>query len=52
MDMDADEVWALAEALTPGITDVWQYEDTHDADAESDSDSVGRASPSMGVRRQ
>lgn len=50
MDMDADEVWALAEALTPGITDVWQYEDTHDADAESDS--VGRASPSMGVRRQ
>lgn len=44
MDMDADEVWALAEALTPGITDVWQYE--------GDTDSVGRTSPSMGVHRQ
>lgn len=44
MDMDGDEVWALAEALTPGITDVWQFE--------GDADSVGRTSPSMGVRRQ
>lgn len=44
MDMDADEAWALAEALTPGITDVWQYE--------GDQDSVGSVSPSLGVRRQ
>ena len=44
MDMDGDEVWALAEALTPGSTDVWQFE--------GDADSVGRTSPSMGVRRQ
>ncbi|WP_230930427.1 PH domain-containing protein [Dietzia aurantiaca] len=44
MDMDADEVWALAEALTPGITDVWQYE--------GDPEDAGRTSPSMGVRRQ
>ncbi|MFN3599778.1 MAG: PH domain-containing protein [Dietzia sp.] len=42
MDMDADEVWALAEALTPGITDVWN----HDGDPDE------RASPSMGVRTQ
>ncbi|MBB1030483.1 PH domain-containing protein [Dietzia sp. SLG310A2-38A2] len=42
MDMDADEAWALAEALTPGITDVWH----HDGDPEV------RCSPSMGVRAQ
>lgn len=42
MDMDADEAWALAEALTPGITDVWN----HDGDPDE------RASPSMGVRPQ
>ncbi|WP_308161219.1 PH domain-containing protein [Dietzia psychralcaliphila] len=42
MDMDADEAWALAEALTPGITDVWNH----------DGDPDDRASPSMGVRTQ
>ena len=41
MDIDADEAWALAEALTPGITDVWNHPGDHD----------GRVSPSMGVRR-
>lgn len=40
MDMDADEVWALAEALTPGITDVWH----HDAEPGT------RVSPAMGLR--
>jgi putative membrane protein len=44
MDMDADEAWSLAEALTPGITDVWQFE--------GDAESAGRVSPSMGVRNQ
>ncbi|EYT63396.1 membrane protein [Dietzia sp. UCD-THP] len=42
VDMDADEAWALAEALTPGITDVWHH----------DGDSDVRSSPSMGVRPQ
>ncbi|MDX2355785.1 PH domain-containing protein [Dietzia sp. PP-33] len=42
MDMDADEAWALAEALTPGITDVWNHDGVADE----------RVSPSMGVRRQ
>lgn len=42
LDMDADEVWSLAEALTPGITDVWHH------DGEPDE----RVSPSMGVRRR
>ncbi|WP_235026727.1 PH domain-containing protein [Dietzia lutea] len=41
MDIDADEAWALAEALTPGITDVWHH----------DADPGGRVSPSLGVRR-
>ena len=44
MDMGADEAWALAEALTPGITVVWQFE--------AGAGPVGRVSPSMGVRRQ
>ncbi len=43
MDIHADEAWALAEELTPGITDVWFHED--------DNDAVGAVSPSMGVRR-
>ncbi|MGF0224650.1 PH domain-containing protein [Dietzia natronolimnaea] len=42
MDMDADEAWALAEALTPGITDVWNHEGDPDV----------RSSPSMGIRAQ
>ncbi len=42
MDMAADEAWALAEALTPGITDVWHHDGQPDT----------LASPSMGVRRQ
>lgn len=42
MDMAADEAWALAEALTPGITDVWHHDGQPDTPA----------SPSMGVRRQ
>lgn len=42
MDMDADEAWALAEALTPGITDVWHVEDAP----------AGKVSPSLGVRRR
>lgn len=41
MDIDADEAWALAEALTPGITDVWHH----------DTDPGVRVSPSLGVRR-
>lgn len=41
MDIDADEAWTLAEALTPGITDVWHH----------DSDPGVRVSPSLGVRR-
>lgn len=41
MDMDADEAWSLAEALTPGITDVWYAED----------EPGRRFSPSMGLRR-
>ena len=41
VDMSADEAWALAEALTPGITDVWHH------DGEPDRPS----SPSMGVPR-
>lgn len=44
VDMAADEAWALAEALTPGITDVWN----HDGEPGTDRP----ASPSMGVRRQ
>ncbi|UVE95792.1 PH domain-containing protein [Dietzia sp. B32] len=40
VDIDADEAWALAEALTPGITDVWNHAGAHE----------GRVSPSMGVR--
>ncbi|WP_194861803.1 PH domain-containing protein [Dietzia sp. SYD-A1] len=40
VDMDADEAWALAEALTPGITDVWHH----------DGDPDVRSSPSMGLR--
>ena len=40
VDMDADEAWVLAEALTPGITDVWKHDGAGD----------GRVSPSMGVR--
>lgn len=39
LDMDADEVWSLAEAMTPGITDVWFRED----------ESGLRVSPSMGL---
>lgn len=42
MDMDADEAWALAEALTPGITDVWNHQGDPDVPS----------SPSMGVRAQ
>lgn len=42
MDMDADEAWTLAEALTPGITDIW----FHDGDVDD------RFSPSLGVRRE
>lgn len=42
MDMNADEAWSIAEALTPGITDVWQFY--------GDAESAGRTSPSMGVR--
>lgn len=41
VDIDADEAWALAEALTPGITDVWHHT----------GEPGGRVSPSMGVRR-
>ncbi|MBB1013269.1 putative membrane protein [Dietzia kunjamensis] len=41
VDIDADEAWALAEALTPGITDVWHHT----------GEPAGRVSPSMGVRR-
>lgn len=41
VDMDADEAWALAEALTPGITDVWQV----------DAEPGARVSPSLGLRR-
>ena len=42
VDMDADEAWVLAEALTPGITDVWKY----------DGPTEGHVSPTMGVRRE
>jgi len=42
MDMAADEAWALAEALTPGITDVWHTEVAPDRPV----------SPAMGVRRE
>ena len=42
VDMEADEAWALAEALTPGITDVWHH---------PDEDRGAAVSPSMGVRR-
>lgn len=41
VDIGADEAWALAEALTPGITDVWHHT----------GEPGGRVSPSMGVRR-
>lgn len=41
LDIDADEAWALAEALTPGITDVWNHP----------GEASGRVSPSLGVRR-
>lgn len=41
VDMDADEAWALAEALTPGITDVWQV----------DAEPGAWVSPSLGLRR-
>ncbi|GAA1728151.1 putative membrane protein [Dietzia kunjamensis subsp. schimae] len=41
VDIDADEAWALAEALTPGITDVWHHT----------GEPGGRVSPSMGVQR-
>ncbi|KAA0919401.1 PH domain-containing protein [Dietzia sp. ANT_WB102] len=41
IDIDAGEAWSLAEALTPGITDVWNHQ----------GDDPGRVSPSMGVPR-
>lgn len=41
VDMDADEAWTLAEALTPGITDVWV----------GSAPSGLRVSPSLGVGR-
>jgi len=42
MDLDADEAWSMAEALTPGITDVWQFT--------GDAESVRKSSPTLGVR--
>lgn len=39
MDIAADEAWTLAEALTPGITDIWHHE----------GDVDGKFSPSLGV---
>ena len=48
IDMDADEAWALAETLTPGITDVWNATDNAAVTGDGDG---RRISPSLGVRR-
>ena len=46
VDMAAEEAWPLAEALTPGITDVWGVWDVDPADC---CGRRGSSSPSTGV---